>query len=177
MKHIGIAVFGALLALSTLAPAAHAVQGIYGTMWEPKDTDGKGYGFGFRSTLRVNPYISFDTRASWVKFKDDDLNVIPIEATAMLKLGMVYTGIGGGYYVFDSNNNVDLDNNFGWYALAGIDVPAGPVGVFAEVKWLELSTDGHITGGVAPASGSSTSAHLEANGLGFNIGVMFAPKI
>ena len=48
--------------------------------------------FGFRSQVRVNPYISFDTRASWVKFKDDDLNIIPIEATVMLKLGMVYAG-------------------------------------------------------------------------------------
>jgi hypothetical protein len=51
------------------------------------------------------------------------------------------------------------------------------VGLFGEVKWLELSTDGHVTGGVVPASGSSTATTLKANGLGFNIGVMFEPKI
>jgi hypothetical protein len=172
MKQIGIVALAAIVALGMLAPTAHAAQGIYGTWWNPKDTDGDGYGFGFRSQVRVNPYISFDTRASWVKFKEDDLDVIPIEATVMLKLGMVYAGAGGGYYVFTSNNNVDLDNNFGWFALAGIDVPVGPVSLFGEVKWLDLSTDGHITGGAPPAA-----VNLKANGLGFNLGVMFEPKI
>jgi hypothetical protein len=176
VKHIGIAVLGAFLALGTLAPATHAAQGIFGTMWDPKDTESHGYGFGFRSQVRVNPYISFDTRASWIKFKDDDFSVFPIEANLMLKLGMVYAGVGGGYYVFDNNNNVDLDNNFGWSALGGIDVPVGPVGLFGEVKWLDLSTDGKVSG-VEPASGSPASVHLKANGLGFNIGVMFQPKI
>jgi len=176
LKRIGLVALAAVIALGVLTTGAHAAQGIYGTWWSPTDTDGDGYGFGFRSQVRVNPYISFDTRASWVKFKDDDFDVIPIEATVMLKLGMVYAGAGGGYYIFDSNDNVDLDNNFGWYALAGIDVPVGPVGLFGEVKWLELSTDAHISG-VVPASGSSTTSTLEANGLGFNIGVMFQPKI
>jgi hypothetical protein len=170
LKHIGIVVLGALLALGALAPAARAAQGIYATMWDPKDTDGNGYGFGFRSTVRVNPYISFDTRVSWLKFKDDHFDVFPVEATAMLKLGMTYVGAGGGYYIF---NNANLQNNFGWYAVAGIDVPVGPVGLFGEVKWLELSTDPDKPN---PDAGSA-GTRLEANGLGFNIGVMFEPKI
>ena len=170
MKHIGIAVFGALLALGTLAPAAHAAQGIYGTWWNPEDTNGDGYGFGFRSQIRVNPYVSFDTRASWLKFKDDNFDVFPVEATAMLKLGMLYAGAGGGYYIF---NNANLQNNFGWYALGGIDVPVGPVGLFGEVRWLELSTDPDKPD---PDAGNA-GTRLKANGLNFNIGVMFEPKI
>jgi hypothetical protein len=173
VRHIRIAVLGAFFALCTLASATHAAQGIFGTWWNPKDTESNGYGLGFRSQVRVNPYISFDTRASFVKFKDDDLNVIPLEATVMMKLGMVYAGAGGGYYFFDSNKNVDLDNNWGWYALAGIDVPVWRVGLFGEAKWLELSTDGHFTSGAE----SGTTTNLKANGLGINIGVMFQPKI
>jgi hypothetical protein len=68
---------------------------------------------------------------------------------------------------------VDLDNNWGWYALAGIDVPVWRVGLFGEAKWLELSTDGHFTSGAE----SGTTTNLKANGLGINIGVMFQPKI
>lgn len=170
MKHICTVAVIATLILGTLAPKASATQGIFGTWWHPQDTNGDGYGIGFRSQVRVSPFVSFDTRASWVHFSEEKFNVIPLEATAMVKLGMVYVGGGGGYYFFDSNDKVDLSNNFGWFAVAGIDVPAGPVGIFGEVKWLDLSTDAHVAG--------EDPTTLKADGLGFNLGVMFGvPKL
>jgi hypothetical protein len=180
MKRIGTAALAAVLALGTLSTAARANQGIYGIWWDAQDTSSNGLGFGFRSKVQVNTLVSFDTRVSWIKFSDDDVNVFPIEATGMLKLGMVYAGAGIGYYIFDVNDDQedplapgnstrinDVDNNFGWYAVAGIDIPAGPVGIFGEVKWMALSSDASVGG--KPAT-------LDADGVGFHAGVMFGAK-
>ena len=174
MGRIRTAALVAALALGGLAPAAHANQGIFGTWWHPNDTKGDGWGFGFRSKTQIAPLVSFDTRISWVKFKDDDLNVFPIEATGMLRLGMIYAGIGVGYYFFDSNGATDLKNNFGWYGVGGIDIPAGPVGIFGEVKWMQLSTDVKNVDTSIPNAPTS----LSADGIGVNLGVMLSlPKM
>lgn len=178
-----IAMLFVLAAGAAVPTGARANQGIYGIWWDAKDTSDDGLGFGFRSKVQVAPLFAFDTRVSWIRFSDDHMNVIPIEATGMLKLGMVYAGAGVGYYVFDVSNNHeeplapvvpgtpesraqlnDVDNNFGWYAVAGIDIAAGPVGIFGEVKWMQLSADARTETG--PIT-------LDANGLGFNLGAMF----
>jgi hypothetical protein len=166
VKRICLAALAALFALGAATTGAHANQGVFGTWWNAKDPGDHGLGFGFRSKVQVAPLFSFDTRVSWIKFKSDDISVYPIEATGMLKLGMIYLGAGGGYYVFDAKK-ADLDNNFGWYALGGIDISAGPVGVFGEAKWNSLST--HING----VTSSTAPTSLSADGVSFNLGVMF----
>lgn len=168
MKRFSLAALLALATLGAFSTGAHANQGIYATWWNLDEHNDDGFGFGFRSKVQVMPLFSFDTRISWVKFSDSDMNVFPIEATGMLKIGMLYAGAGVGYYFFDSNN-VDVDNNFGWYALGGIDISVASFGVFGEAKWTSLSTD---------VSNASVPTSLDADGLAFNLGVMFGlPKM
>jgi hypothetical protein len=168
MKRFSLAALIALATLGAFSTGAHANQGIYATWWNLDSNNDDGFGFGFRSKIQVMPLFSFDTRVSWIKFDESDMNVFPIEATGMLKIGMLYAGAGVGYYFFDSNN-FDVDNNFGWYALGGVDISVGSFGVFGEVKWTSLSTD---------VSNVSVPTSLDADGLAFNLGVMFGiPKL
>jgi hypothetical protein len=164
MKRFRVSTLATLLVLATMAPSAHAI-GVMASWWNIDKTDDDGFGGGLRSKAQIVPLVSFDTRVSWINFSDSNTNVFPIEATGMLKLGMLYAGLGVGYYIFDAED-VDVDNNFGWYLVGGIDIGAGPVGVFGEVKWTMLSAD---IEGVNP----SLSTELDADGIGFNAGVMF----
>jgi hypothetical protein len=168
MKRVSLALLLALVTLGAVSSGAHANQGIFATWWNLDESNSDGFGFGFRSKIQVVPIFSFDTRVSWIKFGDSDMSVYPIEATGMLKLGMVYAGAGAGYYFFDSND-VDVDNNFGWYAVGGIDLSLGSFGVFGEVKWTSLSTDAKD---LDPDIGDIPLS-LDADGIGFNLGVMF----
>jgi hypothetical protein len=166
MKRFSLAALLALAALGAFSTGAHANQGIYATWWKLDQSNDDGFGFGFRSKIQVVPLFSFDTRISYIKFSDSDVNVFPIEATGMFKLGMVYAGAGVGYYIFD---NAGADNNFGWYAVGGIDISLGSFGVFGEAKWTSLSADAKD---LDPDAGD-ISHSLDADGIGFNLGVMF----
>ena len=156
MKRICVA---ALVALVVMTTGASANRGIFATWWDANDTHDHGLGLGIRSKGQISPLVSIDTRVSWIKFKDDDIDLFPLEATGMLRLGMLYAGAGMGYYIF---NGANLKNSFGWYALGGIDIPAGRVGIFGEVKWNRLSTDVE-----------NVPKSVDAGGWAFNAGVMF----
>jgi hypothetical protein len=177
MKRVCAVALASMVVLGMVTTGARANQGIFATWWNLDQSNDDGFGFGFRSKVPIAPLVSFDTRVSWVKFNDSDTSIIPIEATGMLKLGMVYAGVGVGYYFFDASGGVDIDNNFGWYLLGGIDISAGPVGVFGEVKWTSLSTDIN-SNGIVPLPGESVPTSLDADGIGLNVGVMFGvPKL
>jgi hypothetical protein len=164
MKRICVAAMVALVALVAVTTGARANQGIFATWWDANDTKDNGLGLGFRSKVPIAPLVSFDTRVSWIRFNDDDINLFPIEATGMLKLGMLYAGAGVGYYNF---NGANLKNSFGWYALGGIDVGVGSFGIFAEAKWNSLKTDVE-----------NVPKSVDAGGMAFNAGVMFGvPKL
>lgn len=169
MKRSCVVALVALLALGSVTTGARANQGVYATWWNAHDTSDDGLGIGFRSKVPINALLAFDTRVGWVRFSDGDFNLIPMEATGLLKLGMVYAGVGGGYYIF---NGADVKNNFGWYALGGIEVGVRSMGIFGEVKWISLSTDFDSP---PPGTGSPS---LDAGGWSVNLGVMFdVPKL
>jgi hypothetical protein len=165
MKRIACAALAALLGVAVVTPSAHAI-GVMASWWSMDDEDQDGFGGGIRSKTQIVPLVAIDTRLSWINFSDGDLNVFPIEATGLLKLGMLYAGLGGGYYVFDAD--YDVDNAFGWYLVGGIELGVGKFGLFGEFKYTMLSAD--ITG---PFPDDVNSATLEADGIGVNVGVMF----
>jgi len=167
MKRICIAALVALVSLAAITPSAHAL-GVMASWWNLDEGDDDGFGFGLRSKTQIVPMVSIDTRVSWIKFSDADLNVFPIEATGMVQLGMLYAGLGAGYYIFDADN-ADVDNNFGWYLVGGIDISVSTFGVFGEVKWTQLSAD---ISGVNPDL-EDVPTSLDADGIAFNVGVMF----
>ncbi len=111
--------------------------------------------------------LSLDTRASYFRFDDADLNVIPLEVGALVGLGVLYGEIGGGYYIMDAD--YDVQNNWGWYALAGVMLGKGTKGLFGEVKWTSLTSDidnVDVDLGDVPTS-------IDAGGVGINVGVSF----
>jgi hypothetical protein len=166
MKRFCIFALAAMLALGALVPSAHAI-GVMASWWNMDDASDDGFGVGLRSKTQIVPMVAIDTRVSWIKFSDPDVNVFPIEATGLLKLGMLYAGLGAGYYIFDADG-ADLDNNFGWYVLGGVDVGLSSFSIFGEVKWTMLSTD---IKDVDPNLGD-VPTKLDADGIGINLGVM-----
>lgn len=111
--------------------------------------------------------LSLDTRASYFRFDDADLNVIPLEVGALVGLGVLYGEIGGGYYIMDAD--YDVQNNWGWYALAGVTLGKGAKGLFGELKWTSLTSDidnVDVDLGDVPNS-------IDAGGVGVNVGISF----
>jgi hypothetical protein len=156
----------AMFGLALLAPSAHAIGGM-ASWWQIDETNEDGFGGGLRSKSQIVPMIAIDTRISWINFGDSGTNVFPIEATGLLRLGMLYAGIGMGYYIFDADH-VDVDNDFGWYLVGGIDVGVGKFGVFGELKYTMLTTEATD---VLPQTGQETF-DFKADGFGVNVGVM-----
>jgi hypothetical protein len=167
MKKICIAMV-ATLALSAIAPSAHAM-GVMASWWNIDKSNKDGFGFGIQNKFNITPLFSFDTRASWIKFKDPDTDVFPIEATGMVNIALFYAGVGVGYYIFNTSGATSLDNNFGWYGVGGAHFGLGPVGVFGEIKYTKLSAD---LKGVDPSI-KNVPTSLDADGIGFNVGVSF----
>jgi len=161
----------ALLAVAlvgTTVQNAHAL-GAYATWWNIDETNDGGFGIGIRQPIKIVPVFSIDTRAAYVNFSDADLNVFPLEAVGIVSLGLLYGGLGVGYYIFDTGGDVSFENSFGWHILAGVSVGVKPVTLFAEVKWTQLEADikdVDIDPGNVPTS-------LDAAGFGFNVGVLF----
>ena len=166
MKRINIIVFAALVLCSSFQNA-HAL-GVMASWWKMDDTNEDGFGFGLRERIQIVPLIGIDTRASWIGFSDANLNVFPLEAAGVVTLGLFYGGIGVGYYIFDAED-ADLENNFGWYVLAGVDVGLGGFGLFADIQWRDLSAD---VENVDPNL-SNVPTSLDAAGVGFNVGATF----
>ena len=163
MKRINIIIFAALVLCSSFQ-SAHAL-GVMASWWQIDETSDDGFGFGLRQRIQIVPMFGIETRASWIGFSDSDVNVYPLEAAGVLSIAMFYGGVGVGYYIFDA----DLENNVGWFLLAGVDVGLGGFGVFADIQWRELSAD---IEGIDPNL-SNVPTSLDANGIGFNVGVNF----
>ena len=166
MKRLFVVAVVAMLGLAAITPSAHAI-GVMASWWNIDEANEDGFGLGLRSKTQIIPLVAIDTRVSWIKFSDADLQVFPIEATGILSLGMAYAGIGAGYYIFDADQG-DLDNNFGWYLVGGIELGLSKFGVFGEIKWTQLSADYKD---VDPNL-QDVPTSLEADGIGFNVGVM-----
>jgi hypothetical protein len=153
--------------LTAAVPGAHAL-GVFATWWNMNDADDNGFGVGVRQTIKILPVVAIDTRASYLSFDDSDLKMYPLEATGLARLGLFYAGLGVGYYIFDADGP-DLENNFGWYVVGGVEVGAGAVSVFGELKWTQLEADYE---NVDPDL-SQVPTNIDAAGMGFNAGVAF----
>jgi hypothetical protein len=184
MKRFSFAVLLTVSAiLLTHVPAAHAF-GIMGSWWNIDKADEDGWGGGIRQEIPLLPWgwgdhdttadaeealirLSLDTRASYFRFSDSDLNVIPLEVGGMIGLGVLYAELGGGYYIMDAD--YDVQNDWGWFALAGVMLGRGATGLFGEVKWTSLTADINnvdVDLGDVPNS-------LDADGVGINVGISF----
>ena len=145
MRKLWLALLIVSVSLGAVAPAAHAI-GVYGIWWMPDESDDDGFGIGIKDKKSLTPLISIDGRVSYVTFDSPDAAIIPVEATGLVHIGMLYGGVGVGYYFFSGDANIE--SVLGWYIMAGIEILPGPVSVFGEVKWQSLEPDLDIpTGG------------------------------
>ena len=165
MKRFYISATLAVLLLGAATPPAHAI-GVFASWWNIDKSNDDGFGFGIRQEVPLTPLFAIDTNVSWLKFNDSDTNVFPLEAAGLARLGLFYGGLGVGYYIFDAKNG-NVDNNFGWYAVGGVKIALASFGVFGELKYTKLSAD---IKDVKPGSGLPTS--IDADGMGFNVGVI-----
>jgi hypothetical protein len=116
--------------------------------------------------------LTLDTRASFVRFNDDsaldnDVNVIPLEVGALLGLGVLYAEIGGGYYFIDAD--IETENAWGWFALAGVMLGKGTKGLFGEIMWRDLTSDFKDI----DVDLTDLPDSFDASGIGVNVGVSF----
>ena len=153
-----------VLGAGAASTPAHAI-GIFGSYWNLDKSSDDGWGVGLRQDAPVSPLFAIHTSASWINFSKNDTDLFPLEAAVVAKIALLYGGIGGGYYIFNTSGNAELDNNWGWFVVAGAKLALGGLGVFGELRWNELSSD---------IKGTSQSADL--NGVGVNIGVMLGGK-
>jgi len=146
--------------------------GAFGSSLKSDDL-GQGYGGGAKLELNPIDWISIDGRASYIRFADTKVNMVPLEAAALLNFPMAgerivpYIGAGAGYYLFESDD-ANLDNKVGFFPLAGLEIGLWRVSLLAEARWLFLQTD------VESAKGELRNLReADVDGLGINLGVLF----
>lgn len=158
-----LTVIVALALVVSFAPKAHSI-GAFLSYWNGSDTD-NGYGAGLSHQIKLVPLISGEVRASWLSHSDGgfDMNLYPLEGLVRAKLGLFYAGLGGGYYIFSGKDGVELDNDWGAFGVAGLELTVAGIGVFGELKytWIETKM-------TAP-----TESDVDASGIGVNVGVVF----
>jgi len=133
-----------------------------------------GEGFGGGAKLELNPIdlISIDGRVSWIRHDDTDIDVVPLEAAALLNLPLFwehfvpYVGVGAGYYLFDGDG-ADLDDEWGYFPLLGVELGLQKLSFIAEARYLQLETD--VKKGVGPLAGKDKA---DMNGFGVNMGLI-----
>ena len=167
----------AAISLTTLSAGAAGV-GFFGAYWDT-DEAGDGFGGGGKLLLDLGGVVDIEFRGGYFQDLstdgvDIDLEVIPIEAGVTVNiLGSeapykIYVGGGVGYYMLDTDAG-DLDDEAGWYGLAGIQVPLGEsVSVFAEGVWRQIE---------GTAEGDDIDELVEdvdiaLDGLGGNVGII-----
>jgi len=146
--------------------------GAFGSSLKSDDL-GQGYGGGAKLELNPIDWLSVDGRASYIRFADTKVNMVPLEAAGLLNFPMAgerivpYVGAGAGYYLFDAQD-ADLENKVGFFPLAGLEIGLWRVSLLAEARWLFLQTD------VENAKGELKNLRAaDVDGLGINLGVLF----
>ncbi len=161
----------AVVFLNGCTAGSLAELGAFGSYLDSDDL-GPGYGGGAKLEVKPTDWLSVDGRASLLFFDDFDISMIPLEAALRLNIPMLgerivpYAGVGAGYYLFEADN-VDLDNNVGYFPLVGLEVGLRRVALFAEARWLVLETD------TDAALEDLSDLHADVDGLGINAGLLF----
>jgi hypothetical protein len=151
---VGFLVAGAVPA-SALGGFAH---------WQDSDAVGSGFGFGLTHNISIVPIVSVDARATWIGYGSsgalENLNLYPLEAIGKVKLGILYGGLGIGYYLF--SGDLSPKSTVGGTILAGGEFTLFGLGAFAEGRYLFLEPD----------ADESIDGKYEMDGFGASLGVL-----
>ena len=140
--------------------------GGFGSYLEGGDL-GEGYGVGAKLELNPIDMISIDGRVSYIEF-DEDVDAVPLEVAGLLNLPLFwehfvpYAGVGVGYYFLD-HDDVDIDDEWGYFPLLGVEVGFQKFSLMAEARYILLETD--VDDGV-------DSGKADMEGFGINLGAI-----
>ncbi|HEU5181808.1 MAG TPA: outer membrane beta-barrel protein [Candidatus Polarisedimenticolia bacterium] len=155
-----------IFAMAFMAVPAHAgTVGVYGAFWDTDDADsswgaGARVGFDFLSWLELEFHGTyFPEFGGDVLGSDIDISVIPVDGGLKFKLfpnkpATLYVGAGATYYFLDSDD-VEIDNETGYYAEAGVEFGGEHTRLFFEVMWraMDATIDSGILSGDASFDG------------------------
>jgi opacity protein-like surface antigen len=144
MKKIILAVAAVVL---LAGPASAADFGLFGSYWDTSDADealGGGVKLNFARFLELRAtYFSDVTADTTPESRDFEVKAIPLEAGLVFKFApgerfTPYIGGGAGYYLLDTNRG-DIDDETGWYAVAGADIKTERgIGFMAEAIYRSM---------------------------------------
>jgi hypothetical protein len=147
-------------------------SGVYGSSVDSDDL-GNGYGGGAKIELNPIDFVSVDARASWIHFDDTDIDMIPLEVAGLLDFPILfehivpYIGVGTGYYMFDGDGG-DLDDEVGYFPLAGLEIGLHSISIMVEARYLFLETD--VRNGEGSLAGHN---RIDVDGPALNAGLIF----
>ena len=175
-----------VLAVATLAAGAPAMAGdfgLYGSYWDT-DALGETAGGGVKYALG-DAGLRFEIRASYFPDLTEDFGQLVENGTGEAEVealvpeaGITYNFapgsnaqfyLGGGlsYYLLDINER-DLDDEVGYYGLAGLILGGAGTGPAFFVEALYRSVEGTITD-----DSLVEEVDLDLSGLSANLGVLF----
>jgi hypothetical protein len=171
---LALAVTGLLAAV----PASATDFSVGGAYWDTKDADqalgvyGKlGFGlFELRGT-----YFSDVTADTEPEHRDFEVSAIPLEAGIKWDFARdervnPYVGGGAGYYLLDTNRG-DVNDEVGWYAVAGLDI-ATQAGFGINVEGIYRGMEATVDN-VDNDTNIRDSVDLNLDGFGLNAGLVW----
>ncbi|MFP4351976.1 MAG: hypothetical protein ACLFRP_08235 [Puniceicoccaceae bacterium] len=164
-----------LLSLFSFVSARSQVLGLeiggYGSWLKPEDLD-KGYGGGVVARGQLLEFLGVDARAGYFSFSDPDVDMVPVEASLMLRLPLpvvsLFAGAGGGYYQFSGEKGFDLGDEAGAFGNLGVEGTLGDWKLFFEWRYQLLEPTVDSAGG-----GFAKGEEIDFSGYGFSLGVLY----
>ncbi len=177
-----------LLAGLLASPALATDFGLYGSYWDTdalNSTAGGGVKIGFGSGL-----VRFEVRGSHFPDLSENVNQLIDDGTGRFKVRATvpeagitlnfapdrvfqpYVGAGGSYYILDTNQ-FEIDDEIGWYGLAGFHVgraDGGPA-FFAEAMYRKV--DATIANDDASNPDINGKVDFDLSGVAVNAGILF----
>jgi hypothetical protein len=173
----------AVAALGLLArPAAAAEIGVGAAYWDTKDAD-EALGVATKVTfgrfweLR-GTYFSDVTSNTSPEATDFEIRAIPLEAGLAFHFApdapiSPYVGGGAGYYFLDTTEG-QIDDEVGWYAVAGGDFGRLPSGMSFNVEAIYRNMEATVRNDPdSDLPNVDDDVHIDLSGLGFNAGVVW----
>lgn len=165
---------------SLAGPAAAGEIGVFGSYWETSDAD-EAIGFGSKLRFGIvelrGTYFQ-DVTADLADGSEMEVRAIPLEVGIAVKFAQdaavsPYVGGGGGYYLLDAGE-LDVDDEVGWYAVAGADFGRQSSGMAFNVEAIYRSMEATVREDADGLPGDlDEEVDLDLGGLGLNAGVVF----
>ena len=175
-----LVILAGVLAVAVTAFAGGGI-GVFGSYMNGEDVD-SGFGGGVKFKGDIAEFIALEARASCLTefsdyLEDDDLFFIPIEGDVLLNFPLgdspitIYGGGGAGYAIIPEADDIDYDDSFCYFGLAGIELGLGEsAALFVEAQYRVLEVDGAETDDDVEIE---FEEEIEFTGISVNAGLIF----